>query len=281
MVAKRSTSSLLTLDLRRDEFVELRSGNLGVRLAESAAEKDAARALRYRVFYEEMGAKPSEQAIRTKRDYDDFDEYADYLLVIDHNKTDVMERVVGTYRLLPQDKAESIGKFYSNGEYDLSILQEYPGKLLEVGRSCVAPAYRGRAAMQLLWEGIAFYIFIHHIDILFGCASLPGTNLDDHAEGLTYLYHTHLAPPALRVPALPERYVEMQRLDPHHLDHRRALIRLPPLIKGYLRLGGYVGDGAVIDEQFNTTDVAVIVKTELFADKYYRHYERRLRDALE
>ncbi|OUI77910.1 hemolysin-like protein [Commensalibacter intestini] len=271
----------MELDLRRDEYVELRSGNLGVRLAKNDAERDAARALRYRVFYEEMGAIPSEEAVRTQRDYDSFDEYADYLLVLDHDQPTVMEKVVGTYRLLPQEKADLAGKFYSADEYDLAALKEYPGRLLEVGRSCVDARYRGRSAMQLLWEGIALYIFMHRIDILFGCASLPGTNLADHAESLTYLYHAHLAPPALRMTAVPERRVEMVHTDPHQLNHRRALVNLPPLIKGYLRLGGYVGDGAVIDEQFNTTDVAIIVKTELFADKYYRHYERRLRDALE
>ena len=153
--------------------------------------------------------------------------------------------------------------------------------MLEVGRSCVDKNYRGRAAMQLLWRGIASYIFLHRIDVLFGCASLPGTDPDSMADELTYLYHNHLAPPALRVKALPERRVEMLRTDPHSLDFRKCLTRLPPLIKGYLRLGGYVGDGAVIDPQFNTTDVAVLVKSELLADKYYRHYERRLRDALD
>lgn len=281
MGEEKSTKDLLALDLRRDKYVELRAGNLGVRLAKNDEERDAARALRYRVFYEEMGAIPSEEAFRTKRDYDRFDEYADYLLVIDHDQPTIMEKIVGTYRLLPQEKAELAGRFYSADEYDLTALQEYPGRLLEVGRSCVDARYRGRSAMQLLWEGIALYIFIHRIDILFGCASLPGTNIEEHAESLTYLYHTHLAPPALRMTAVPERRVEMVHSDPHQLNHRRALVNLPPLIKGYLRLGGYVGDGAVIDEQFNTTDVAVIVKTQLFADKYYRHYERRLRDALE
>lgn len=117
--------------------------------------------------------------------------------------------------------------------------------------------------------------------MLFGCASLPGTDPDALSDELTYLYHNHLAPPALRVRALAERRVEMLRADPQLIDHRRSLARLPPLIKGYLRLGGYVGDGAVIDAQFNTTDVAVLVKSELLADKYYRHYERRLRDALD
>jgi putative hemolysin len=135
--------------------------------------------------------------------------------------------------------------------------------------------------MQLLWRGIAAYVFLHRIDLMFGCASLPGTDPDAIAKELTYLYHHHLAPPAVRPRALPERYVDMRRVDPGTLDPRRALVALPPLIKGYLRLGGFIGDGAVIDPQFNTIDVAVVVKTDLITDKYYRHYERPVRDALE
>jgi putative hemolysin len=135
--------------------------------------------------------------------------------------------------------------------------------------------------MQLLWRGIAAYVFHYQIDLMFGCASLPGTDPDGLAVELTYLYQNHLAPPALRPRALPHRFVEMQRLPLEAIDPRRALAQLPPLIKGYLRLGGFVGDGAVIDRPFNTTDVAVVVKTDLVTDKYYRHYERQLREALD
>ncbi|MFT8718117.1 GNAT family N-acetyltransferase [Acetobacter sp.] len=272
---------LSALDLERNGFPELRGGNLGVRIASTPEEIDAAQALRYRVFFEEMGAVPDERAALLKRDVDEFDEYADHLLVIDHAISSGAEGVVGTYRLMQGDAAQRLGRFYSESEFDISVLKEFPGRLLEVGRSCVDVRYRGRAAMQLLWRGIASYIFLHKIDVLFGCASLAGTNPDELGEELTYLYHNHLAPPALRVKALPDRRVEMLRLDPHTVDRRRALTRLPPLIKGYLRLGGYVGDGAVIDPVFKTTDVAVLVKSELMADKYYRHYERRLRDALD
>ncbi|GAN98005.1 hypothetical protein Geu3261_0370_004 [Komagataeibacter europaeus NBRC 3261] len=281
MSIEKTIQSLSTLDLERNGFPELRGGNLGVRIATTDEERDAAQALRYRVFYEEMGAIPDSRTVRLKRDVDEFDEYADHLLVIDHAISSGAKGVVGTYRLMQGDAARRLGKFYTSSEYDISPLTEFPGRLLEVGRSCVDLNYRGRAAMQLLWRGIASYIFLHRIDVLFGCASLPGTNPDALSDELTYLYHNHLAPPALRVRALSERRVEMLRADPQVLDHRRSLARLPPLIKGYLRLGGYVGDGAVIDEQFNTTDVAVLVKSELLADKYYRHYERRLRDALD
>ncbi|QDH18007.1 GNAT family N-acetyltransferase [Swingsia samuiensis] len=279
---RKQMETLSSLSLNREGgFQELRGGALGVRIAETDAEREAAQALRYRVFFEELGAKPDERTFRTKKDADEFDEAADHLLVIDHSISSGAEGVVGTYRLLRSDAAQKIGRFYTSSEYDISPLTEFPGRLLEVGRSCVAREYRGRTAMQLLWRGIASYIFLHRIDVLFGCGSLPGTNPDVLADQLTYLHHNHLAPPALRVKALPERYVEMLRADPHTLDYRACLNKLPPLIKGYLRLGGYVGDGAVVDEQFNTTDVAVLVKSELLADKYYRHYERRLRDALD
>ncbi|WP_408886187.1 GNAT family N-acetyltransferase [Lichenicoccus roseus] len=262
-------------------FGELRAGNLGVRIAVSAAERDAAQALRYRIFYEEMGAQPDDTARRLKRDIDIFDDVADHLLVIDHALGSGPRGVVGTYRLVQNEGAERVGRFYTSDEYDISRITGFPGRLLELGRSCVDPAYRGRAVMQLLWRGIAAYVFLHRIDVMFGCASLPGTDPDRLAAELTYLYHNHLAPPALRLRAVPARHIEMRRCDPATLDHKRTQLLLPPLVKGYLRLGGFIGDGAVVDQQFNTTDVAVVVKTDLITDKYYRHYERQLRDALD
>jgi len=238
-------------------------------------------ALRYHVFYEEMGALPSAAAVASKRDRDAYDDVADHLLVVDHAIGPGPEGVIATYRLIRASAAQRIGRFYSADEYDITPLINFPGHVLELGRSCVHPAYRNRAAMQLLWRGIAAYVFSHRIDLMFGCASLPGTNPDAIAAELTYLYHNHLAPPALCPRALPDRYIDMRRLDLAEIDPKRAQASLPPLIKGYLRLGGFVGDGAVIDRQFNTTDVAVVVKTDLMTDKYYRHYERQSREALD
>ena len=279
--SSQSNRGLSTLDLDRTNFPDLRGGSLSVRIAQTDAERDAAQALRYQVFYEEMGAQPNAQTKSLKRDIDEFDAIADHLLVIDHAIAEDERGVVGTYRLVQDNAAAKIGRFYSSSEYDLSLLQEFQGKLLEVGRSCVHKNYRNRVAMQLLWRGIASYIFLHRIDLLFGCASLPGINPDLLSDELTYLYHNHLAPPALRIRALETHRIEMIRTNPHELNVRQCLSKLPPLIKGYLRLGGYVGDGAVVDKQFNTTDVAILVKSELLADKYYRHYERRLHDALD
>ncbi len=257
-----------------DGFEELRAGNLGLRIAESAAEIDAAQALRYRVFYDEMGARPDPRTKAARRDADEFDAVADHLLVIDHDLGHGAEAVVGTYRLIRRRAADALGRFYSAGEYDIAPLLAYPGEVMELGRSCVAGPYRTRGTLQLLWRGIAAFVFRHRIDLMFGCASLPGTDLDALGPQLSYLYANHLAPPALRPTALAQRHIAMDRIPASRLDMRGSMIALPPLVKGYLRLGGFVGDGAVIDEQFNTTDVCIVVKTDLVTDKYYRHYER-------
>lgn len=259
--------------------VDVRSGELQVRLAETMHDIDAAQALRYRVFYEEMGAKPSAEMARLKRDFDSFDRVCDHLLVVDHGRGSGAGAVVGTYRLIRRSAAERHGRFYSAAEYDISRMAAYPGEILELGRSCVDASARNRPTMQLLWRGIAAYVFHHDIALMFGCASLPGIDPEALAVPLSYLYYHHLAPPALRPRALPERHVDMRRLDAGAIDPARSLAELPPLIKGYLRLGGFVGDGAVIDHQFNTIDVCVVVKTDLVTDKYYRHYERQARDS--
>jgi putative hemolysin len=260
-------------------FPELRAGNLGVRIATDQAEVDAVQALRYRVFYTEMGARADPKTERDRRDRDAYDSVADHLLVVDHAIGPGPEGVVGTYRLIRREAAAKLGHFYSADEYDIARIENRPGGLMELGRSCVDANYRNRSVMQLLWGGIAAYVFRYKIDLMFGCASLPGIDTDVLATELAYLYYYHLAPPELRPRALPHRYIEMRRLDREEIDPKRAWATLPPLIKGYLRLGGFVGEGAVIDAQFNTTDVAVVVKTDMVTESYYRHYERRNRDA--
>jgi putative hemolysin len=251
----------------------LRAGNLEVRLAESHDEIDAAQALRYQVFYQEMAARPSPETAKSRRDVDDFDRYCDHLLVIDHSRGNAADAVVGTYRLLRREPAARAGRFYSASEYDISKLIAVPGEILELGRSCVDVGYRNRPTMQLLWRGISAYVFHHQVEVMFGCASLPGIDVQAHADTLAYLYYYHLAPPALRPRALDSLFVDMKLKPQTALDPRASLASLPPLVKGYLRLGGFVGDGAVIDDQFNTVDVCIVVKTELVTEKYMRHYD--------
>ena len=262
-----------------DHFIripETRADRLEVRLAESTAELAAAQALRYAVFYDEMGAIPSPAMKAARRDFDQFDSVCDHLLVIDHGLAPD-EAVVGTYRLLRQEVAEKHGGFYSASEYDISILLARATKdqrILELGRSCVHPAYRTNLTIQLLWRGISGYIFAHRIAYMIGCASLPGTDPERHALALSYLYHEFLAPEDIRVRALPERFVEMNRIPRDKLPLRQALRGLPPLVKGYLRLGAFVGDGAVVDPQFRTTDCFILLPVARLSERYMDRLDR-------
>ena len=252
------------------------AGNLRLRLADGAEDVAAAQALRYRVFYEEMSAQPTPEMRRLRRDYDAFDSICDILLVEDATRP-AGERTVGTYRLLRQDVAERTGGFYSETEFDLGGVRKLFGsgrQGLELGRSCVDRAYRNNATIQLLWRGIAAYLAAHRIGWMFGCASLHGTDPDGLAPQLSFLHHNFLAPPELRARALEHRYVEMARLPREALQERRVLASLPPLVKGYLRLGAYVGEGAVVDHQFGTTDVFVLVPLERIGQRYFQHFDK-------
>jgi putative hemolysin len=267
--------SHVSADLTR--LGSIRSGSLEVRLAQTLAEIEAAQRLRYDIFYREMGAKPTVAMEAQLRDYDDYDTVCDHLLVIDHTLPED-DWVVGTYRLIRREMAARRGSFYSASEFNIQPLLDYPGEILELGRACVAPAYRGRA-ITLLFRGIAAYATRYNIEVLFGCASLPGTDPAALALPLSYLYHYCLAPPALRAKAVPERFVELQQLPSYRIDPATALFEVPPLLKAYLRFGGFIGDGAVIDEQFGTTDVCIIVKTDMITDKYAKHYQLGGREA--
>jgi putative hemolysin len=259
--------------------VDFTVGDLEIRLAENEAEIAAAQALRYRVFYEEMSASPTPEMAASKRDFDSFDPFCDHLLVFDRKKGAGPAGIVATYRLMRRSGAERRGQFYSVDEYDIGSILAHPGEILELGRSCVDISHRSKAVMQVLWKAISEYVFHYNIEIMFGCASFPGIDPAEHATALSYLHHRHLAPPEFCPRAIPSRYVKMDILPLSGIDERRALAALPPLIKGYLRLGGFIGDGAVIDKQFDTIDVAVVVVTDLLADKYYKHYSRGEGDA--
>jgi putative hemolysin len=252
--------------------VDVRAGDFEVRLAETDDEIAAAQGLRYRVFYEEMSATPSPEMAAARRDFDSFDPYCDHLLVIDRRRGAGASGVVGTYRLMRRGAAAARGRFYSVDEYDIAPLVAQPGEILELGRSCIGREHRTASAMQLLWRGISDYVRYYDVALMFGCASFPGTDPKRWAMPLSYLFHRHLAPPELRPRAVAERYVDMRLMAPESIDKRLAHAALPPLIKGYLRLGGFVGDGAVVDEQFGTVDVCIVVVTNRVTARYIRHY---------
>lgn len=245
-----------------------------VRLTQSQDEIKAAQAVRYKVFYDEYGAKPTAEMLCEKRDMDSFDDITDHLIVLDNDLPEGPEQIIGTYRLLRQEIAEKYGQFYTSDEYDIRPLLNSKKDLLELGRSCVLPAYRTRPVLQKLWRGIAHYVADHNIGLMFGCASLHGTDINKLSEQLAYLHHYHRAPDNLCPRAIDSRYVDMNLHAKDDLDIKAVFASMPPLIKGYLRLGASIGDGAVIDYQFNTTDVCIVMPTAQVTEKYVKHYER-------
>ncbi len=264
---------MATAEQLDDLNIGIQSGDLEVRLASSNEEIDASQALRYKIFYEEMAAIPSTEMSELRRDFDKFDRACDHLMVIDNCRNGLYESVVGTYRLSRRVNAERSGGFYTANEYDISDIVAQKGEILELGRSCVAKQYRSGHTMALLWRGIAAYVFSHDIAWMFGCASLRGTEPDQLALPLSYLHHFHLAPEGLRPRALDDLCVSMDLMPKEDIEKRLARELLPPLIKGYLRVGCFVGDGAVVDSQFQTTDVCVVLKTDRVTGKYRQHYE--------
>ncbi len=256
------------------------SGLLEVRIAETATEVEAAQKLRFHVFYEEMSAIPSPQMRAERRDFDRYDPICDHLLVVDHGARDENGEaaVVATYRLLRGETAIKHGGFYTAGEYDIASMMKMhpPGtRFLELGRSCVLKPYRSKAiTLQLLWRGLMAYFNHDNTDVMFGCGSLPGTDADALALQLSYLHHFYRAPEGMRVRALPNLYVEMNRMPKAAVDEKEALRSLPPLIKGYVRAGSYIGDGAVIDKQFGTTDVLIYFPISRLDERWRNHFTR-------
>lgn len=244
-------------------------GNYTVRLAETETEIAAAQALRYRVFYRENGARPNSQQKKLERDIDKFDDYCEHLLVTDENK-----QIVGTYRMLRRASAAHAGGFLTAEEYNLTPLLEQNCEILELSRACVESAYRQTPVMQLLWQGLSAYVLGHGIKYMFGCASFPGTDITSLHECLAYLYHEHLAPETIRVTAHPDLYRNMHSMPPEKVNKIKVFKQIPSLMKGYLRLGCWVGDGAVIDPVIRTVDVCVVVDTDNVAKRYYKHYAR-------
>jgi putative hemolysin len=260
-----------------------RIGSLEVRLARNAREVRLAQALRYRVFYREMSAQAGASGKIWRRDFDGFDSICDHLLVIDHDPDPALLRrvgrkrkpaVVGTYRLLRQDVAEQYGGFYTAGEYEINKLVERhrPKRFLELGRSCVLKEYRNKRTVEMLWAGAWAYVQHHGIDVMIGCASLEGIEPRKLAVPLSFMHHYAAAPEEWRIRAVPSRYVSMDRLPPDEVDMRTALHELPPMIKGYLRLGAYIGEGAVVDHQFGTTDVCIVLPVSAINPRYYGHF---------
>lgn len=253
---------------------------LTTRLATTPEDLRAAQRLRYRVFVEELGADGPlvDHAARLERD--EFDPVVDHLVLVDRRR-DMAEgdHVVGVYRLLRGDQAQDFGRFYCDEEYDLAPLRQSGRRLVELGRSCVDPAYRGGTGMFILWNALAEYVLAQDIEILFGVASFHGTDIAALAPALSWLHHHHLAPPALRPRARGPQAQAMDLIPAEALDRRAAMTAMPALIKAYLRLGGVVGEGAWIDHAFNTTDVFLLMDTAAMSARHRKFYQDRWQGA--
>ncbi|SMX35232.1 GNAT family N-acetyltransferase [Actibacterium lipolyticum] len=234
-----------------------------IRLATDPDDLKAAQRLRYEVFVEELGGDGDLIDHDARLERDEYDPFYDHLVLIDTRRDPKQfNHVVGVYRLMRSDQVVQIGAYYTEAEYDLTVLKTSGRKLLELGRSCVHPDFRGGTAMYHLWNGLAAYVFEHGIEVLFGVASFHGTDIDALKLPLSYLHHHHLAPEALRVRAQAEHFQTMNIVAPDQINRKEAMLQTPALIKAYLRLGGFVGEGAFVDHDFNTTDVCLIMDTE-------------------
>jgi L-ornithine Nalpha-acyltransferase len=267
----------------RGPLVRIEAGRFTVRLAESEDDVAAAQRLRYKVFVEEMGAVATPEERAARREVDEFDPYFDHLLLIDEQcpSPDPMDRVAGVYRLMTGAMARSGRGFYGATEYDLSKLVAYPRETLELGRSCVDSEHRGGAGMHLLWTGLGQYVAERGVEIMFGVASFHGAEVEPLAVPLSWLHYNCLAPEDLRVRALPQVFQRMDLLPPDRVSKAEAMRKTPALIKAYLRLGGFVGEGAYVDHDFNTVDVCLLMDTARMVERYRAFYSREKRGATE
>ncbi len=253
---------------------------LKTRMATSGAEIRVAQRLRYLVFHDELGVKLSAENRNSGIERDVFDEFCDHLLVIrtggEHDPELAVEdgTVIGTYRLLRQSIAAQNAGFYSQSEFDIAPLLARKPKLkfLELGRSCVLKSERGSTIVEILWQGIWNYVRQHQIDVMIGCASFDGTNIDTHRHGLQFLLENNKVPGGWAVYAHPQRRIEILSNGAEKPDLKSIISNLPPLIKGYMRLGCFFGIDAVVDETFNTIDVLVILPITKINPRYFAKF---------
>lgn len=244
---------------------------LSLRLAQTDEDRRGAERLRYKVFVEELDGDGTMVDHGARLERDDFDAVADQLILVDPSMDPTgYEHVKGVYRLLRWDQMPEIGRYYTAAEYDLAPLLASERKFLELGRSCIAPEHRGGAALFQMWQGLADYLVRHDCEVMFGTASFHGTDLEALAHPLSHLHHAYLAPEELR--ARSTDYQAMDLLPPEQVDRPRAMREMPPLIKAYLRLGGQVGDGAYIDNDFNTVDVFLVMDAARLSEKHRALY---------
>ncbi|MEW7007367.1 GNAT family N-acetyltransferase [Lentilitoribacter sp. EG35] len=274
-IQRPASQRFASANYRENNVILGRIGTLETRIATTKEEIGAAQEIRYRVFVEEMGAKLPFDAMLSKRDFDQYDHQCDHLLVIDRAITgSTVDQIVGTYRLMQQNTAEENNGFYSQNEYDVhGLVSRHPDKrFLELGRSCVLPKYRSRRSIELLWQGIWAYCLQNNIDVMFGCASFRGTVPAAHAQSLSFLYHFARATDEWHIVPQTDKQDLIDLMPAEALKTKEALSDMPPLIKGYLRVGALFSPHAFVDTSFNTTDVLIIMPLSKISSRYINHY---------
>jgi putative hemolysin len=256
-----------------------RAGALELKFAVTKKEIRAVQKMRYRVFFEEGGAAADPLIRARRRDVCPFDRICDHIIVVDHDVLSKARRrkskVVGAYRVMRQEWAARPDRFYTAGEFDVAqLLARHPDKkFLELGRSCVLPEYRARRVLELLWRGVLAYVQHHNVDVMFGCASLPGADPQAHSAALAFLRAHACAAEEWSAPAVRALGCTTAATEPRAArTDRRALAILPPLIKGYLRLGAYFGEDVFVDHAFGTTDVLVVLPVRNIDARYIEHF---------
>ncbi len=245
-----------------------RMGKVFLKLAETPDELLKAQKLRHFVFFDEpKGATEISGAV----DKDEFDDKCEHLLVVDDSNA-ADPKVVGTYRLLRQTGDKKVDKFYTEGEFDITKLKNSGLNIMELGRSCIHPDYRDGKVIQLLWSGIGAYIMHHQIAYLFGCASFFGENPKEFSVPISFLMQKHGAPANICPTARPEVAAKFDFIPIDQIDKKEALAKLPSLLKGYIRTGCMVGNGAVIDNFCKTVDVCIVMDTSKIAKRYSEHF---------
>ncbi|MEO9167531.1 MAG: GNAT family N-acyltransferase [Aestuariivirga sp.] len=248
-----------------------------IRLAKTAEEIRVAQRLRHDVFVAERGTVHSHS---NAIDADKYDAVCAHLLVIEPD-TQVASpytltdgNLVATARLIGQREAEALGGFYSADEFELAPLLKRHAQLkfLELGRTCILKQARGTAVMELLWQGIWDFVRRESYDVMIGCASFEGTDPTAHAAALSFLSFHAKAPEDWQAKALPSRNAMPLPASTPPKDAKRILAGLPPLIKGYLRLGCYIGEGCVVDKAFNTVDVLIILPVKAINPRYFARF---------
>ncbi len=264
-------------DLKGLSAVLARAGSLEARLATTRQEIRHAQRLRYEIFYEQGDAVPDRFAVWLRRDKCPFDRVCDHLLVVDTAQEGLRgaeSGVVGTYRLLRGDRAAQRTGFYSATAFEIApLLRRHRDKrFLELGRSCVHPAYRSRRVIDLLWQGIGIYAVHHGTDVLIGCSSLPGTAVERLALPLSFAFHHAAAADAWQVEPVAHRRVRMDWVERTDGDPKQGLAMLPPLMKAYVRAGGTFASQAALDAQFGTTDLFTILPLAAANPRYVAHF---------